>query len=231
MKALYKIRGFALSKLALILPVLLIIPLMAEPADAVGLGIYLQGGLGSSDLEGGTEYTSVIGNTSVQDQTSDAYYTGAGLVLDTNLSRDRLFSYRLYLGIEKFHWDSFPGGRKLDLEQFVMTHDFGFTLESTDEASSWVGPELRLTYLDDHNRGVDVDGIGVAIGLAYGINYHRAYERTLALKVSIMTQALNGASYDDHIEPYPGATYTSSSFSARDNFVMVTIAYFLRIAE
>jgi len=202
--------------------VFIMVPLAAASAHASGIGFYAGGGSGDSEIDTGSYWWALTNSNS-----SDMEMGSAGLVFDTNLSEDRLFNYRLELGKGKYTWKDFPKGQESELEQTVMTHDFGFGILRTKAVRLWLGPEIRLSKTNDTVNGVDYDMMGFGFGLALGLNINLIDPITIGLKASFLNQTLNGDySYDD-----PMFGLISQDISVDDNISMLTAALIFRFGE
>jgi hypothetical protein len=212
-----------MRKIFIIAFALIVISLATTSAHASGLGVYLNGGFGDSDIETGPYWWSV---TNTYD--SDLEVLSGGLVFDTNLSKDRIFNYRLELGRGTYTWQDFPAGMETELNQTVMTHDFGFGILRNKAVRLWLGPEIRISRINDEVDGVEYDMIGFGVGLAIGLNINLRGPITIGLKASLMDQVMNGDfTYDD---PITGLT-TTDDISTDDYLTLVTAAFIFRFGE
>lgn len=104
----------------------------------------------------------------------DMEHTDVGLTLDTNLAADRLFNYRFELGKAEAKIKPFyDRPQNLEVDGFVMTHDFGFGVQIVPMLRFWFGPELRFTWMDGRYGGspnIDLDLFGWGVGAAAGLN-------------------------------------------------------------
>lgn len=206
-----------MRKILFIIFTLIIIPFAAATADASGLGFYVGGGSGDSDIDTGPNWWSITNSNK-----SDVELGSAGLVFDTNLSEDRVFNYRLELGRGNYTLKDFPKGVESEIGQTVMTHDFGFGIMRTKAVRLWLGPEIRLTKINDEVNGVDYDMRGFGFGLAIGLNINVLDPVTFALKASFLNQTLNGDIYNGSV---------TEDISIDDDITMVTAAVIFRFGE
>jgi len=193
----------------------------AASAHASGLGFYVSGGSGDSDIDSGYYWWSIANSSS-----SDIETGSVGLVFDTNLSEDALFNYRLELGKGTYTWKKFPAGKEHKFDQTVMTHDFGFGLLRTEAIRLWLGPEIRISKINDEVGGYDLDMMGFGVGLALGLNINVVDPVTIAIKASFLNQTMNGDVAND-----PGTGLISEDISTDDNITMVTAALIFRFGE
>ncbi len=117
---------------------------------ATGIGPYFEYGRGSfsptvDDIEGLTDV----------DANFKADHFTIGFLLDTCTSQDKLFNYRLTVGLDivKLNLDSIElGGLEVDagdlLDEtgwgFNMKHTFGFGILRTSAVRVWAGPSVRF---------------------------------------------------------------------------------------
>ena len=141
--------------------------LAAAPAQAAGFGGYFE-------YSRGIGYLDIFGFDA--DFDDDKY--GVGFAFDTNVSRDRLFNYRLNVGYERTN-RKYEGGLKEKLNGFSINNMFGFGVYRDPNARVWLGPSVRLgvDVLSDPSAwyppSVDeVVDVNVGGGLALGVNVH-----------------------------------------------------------
>lgn len=102
----------------------------AANAYAFGFGPYFEYAVGSASYDDHDEYL---------DKDSDIDVTGLGIVMDTNLSRPRLFNYRLNLG---YNW---LDGEGRDGWRVSLENTFGFGIIKKEKFRFWLGPQLHLS--------------------------------------------------------------------------------------
>lgn len=156
----------------------------ATDAMAIGLGLGGQSGSGTMAME--------LDGTSQGDydfETSDV-----GLVLDTNLSRDRAFNYRLTLASASA---SMENSSFDDLTGFTLVNDFGFGIVKTEAFRLWMGPELRFSWLSQTiASGAELDLFSFGIGPVIGANINIGSTVTLAITGAYLFQTTNGDYWD-----------------------------------
>ncbi|MEN8136538.1 MAG: hypothetical protein ABFS18_13535 [Thermodesulfobacteriota bacterium] len=210
-----------MKKIFIIAFALIVISLATTSAHASGLGVYLSSGFGDSDIETGPWWSV----TDTHD--SDLELLSGGLVFDTNLSKNRLFNYRMELGRGTYTWQDFPAGMETELNQTVMTHDFGFGILRNKAVRLWLGPEIRISRTNDEVDGIEYDMTGFGVGLALGLNINLPGSVTIGLKTSLMDQVMNGDfTYDD-----PVTGLTTDDISTDDYVTLVTAALIFRFGE
>jgi len=209
-----------MKKIIVIALALMVLPFAAVSAEASGLGFYASSGSGDSDIDVGPFWWLVTNST--VSSSADLSIESAGLVFDTNLSQDRLFNYRLEIGKGNYTWEV-PGGSETELKQVVMTHDFGFGILRNQAVRLWLGPEIRLTRINDEANGNDYDLMGFGFGLALGLNINIKGPLTIAIKAGALNQTLNGdVTYTDT---------TSDDVSSDDTISFISAALMFRLGE
>ncbi len=194
--------------------VVLLILLGFGPADAMalGLGFYGQaaGGKGEFEYEDyGTEFDV------------DTSHGGIGIVLDTNVSQNRLFNYRLNIGFENFDLEAEDGGETLELDSFVIDQDFGFGF-ATQNMRVWAGPEIRISWSEGDLNSWDYKLFGFGLGPVAGINFNFGNNITLGLKGGIL-----GLGYAGEAESN-GVSYDTE---ANESIVFINAALIFRLNE
>ena len=129
-------------------------------ASALGLGFYGSFGSGSGEWE--------VDPEDAPDYTvdTDNEHRGLGFVLDTAVAKDKVFNYRLQVGLDKWEEED-SAGNKFEIDGFVVDNDFGFGVFRRENFRLWLGPELRIEYgegvLND-NTDYEVRLIGIGVG-------------------------------------------------------------------
>lgn len=170
----------------------LIIP--ASSAWAVGIGAYGTGGVAFNTwYYQGSSYGS----------TTDYLY-GGGLIIDSNAAQDSLFNYRFTGGYEQYVITDPKSGETGDpIHRFSMTHTFGFGVARSDVVRFWLGPRLGFHYLYKRDsymtyefypgvgtftiipvkNEIKLDGIGLDVMLALGVNFNIGQVVTLFIDI------------------------------------------------
>ena len=134
--------------------------------------------------------------------------SGFGLVLDSNIKRNRLYSYRLNL--EKTEVETESG---VEFDRFSIVNTFGFRLFTNDRVRVWMGPRLNIG-IEERRGG---DGVEVSIAPAMGVNVHLGSVVSLGFDLDYKINALSSSvgdsgysssyydNYDDYDEDLSGA--------------------------
>ena len=85
-------------------------------------------------------------------------------VMDTAAAIDKLYNYRLHIGIANVSYD----GSKYSGP--FITNTFGFGVVRNKSIRIWVGPQLGIRGFDSENKSSSLGGF--EYGFAAGLNYH-----------------------------------------------------------
>ncbi len=189
-----------------ILAVGIILLALPQNSNAFGIGIFIPAyGSGS-----GT-YTNT--NTDYKTDYDLSYSGGLGIVLDTRVAKKGLFNYRLNLGYYNAT-HSFGGFDADGYKYYSMDHTFGFGIVKTRFLRLWLGPQLRIAYM---NRGESYDygtyneyglGFGLAPVLGANFNFGKVFTVALDLGYRFSTYAVTAESDTDY--DYSTDDYTKS---------------------
>ncbi len=171
---------------------------------AVGVGLYVSQGSGDADFDG--TYSNF---------SADTEQSAIGFTFDTNLSKNRLFNYRL--GVEKGTL-KFKNFGQFEVDEVAITNDFGFSMVREDNLRIWIGPELRISFQDkQESSGWEYSGVGVGLGPVVGLNWHLGQNGpSLIAKAGVL-----GSSYAMDVTDPSGwlvDTYTITQNSVFMNF-------------
>lgn len=198
----------------LVVAVLLL--LLAAPAYAAGIGLFVSGS--DVDAEWDGDYSNLE---------SDGQHRDFGFTVDSNLATDRLFNYRLEFGRAEWEIDDFNNqGLEADIDGLVMNHDFGFGGLIAPSVRLWFGPEFRVTLLDGELEGVnarDIDLFGYGFGGAIGLNVNLPGRLSLSGKAGyVMMRYLgDGPNWD-------GAAWRSSDYDVDEDLGYISLSIYFR---
>jgi len=112
-----------------------------------------------------------------------------GLVMDTNLSLENTFNYRLTIGSYNFEIADWG----LDADGISFTNDFGFGIVTNPNFRLWLGPELKLGWAEGTDfTNWEYDLFSVGFGPVLGANFNIGSTFTIALKAAYLIQSTNG---------------------------------------
>jgi len=163
---------------------------------ATGVGFNISGGRG--EAEWNATNWSHSGSDKDFDFDTDIKKKGAGFVLDTAVSSDRVFNYRLNLGWERneykiddvykyiIHPDIYG---KFETSGWFMSHDFGFRIFNNSKVRIWMGPQVRLSSTKGElksNKNYEIDFISFGVGPVLGLNIHITSSMSILFKAGML---------------------------------------------
>lgn len=185
---------------------------------ALGLGFYATSGMGSGEYEFDDD------SNPDYDLDTDIERNGFGFVIDSAVANDRVFNYRLNIGI--YNWsEEFEDDSEYDIDGFMMSHDFGFGVLRNKYVRLWLGPEIRFAFGngdDDDNDGYDVEILSFGAGPVLGLNVHLGPVVSLGFKTGYLFEAVYGNA---------DAFNESIDFSGRDTMYFATLSLIFRIND
>jgi len=156
-----------------------------EDLYAFGIGAY---GAVSS---GNYEWTYHIDESENPKKKSNLFTVGFGLIVDTNLAKDKLFNNRFQIGYSVIGInDSNESG--INGKKYSISYCFGFGIFRNELIRFWVGPQLGSgiingEYLPSHigKEVYDFDAIFFSCGGAAGFNLNIGDFFTLGIDMGI----------------------------------------------
>jgi hypothetical protein len=186
----------------------LVLFLYSQPAMCMGYGLYLTGNGGMTTWNGNMDFSHA------------GVSGGFGFVMDTSVARDKLFNFRLNLGLDIIN----SAYRSIDIYKFDVLCSFGFGLVRTEIMRFWIGPQIGLRinrgsgrvlarnriFFEANIMGVypsnakyDASSTGVVGGLVMGFNFHITERLTVALDFGGRGCAGTGTiTYDGYFRNY-----------------------------
>jgi len=160
-------------------------------AFALGLGFYgtVQGGGGNWELENQS-------GVKFYDDDGDTGRLGIGFALDTAVARDKLFNYRLNVGLERFDIDfDNSGGTTGEFLGLAVDNTFGFGVMRTEKVRLWIGPRVRVALYGgdyDNDSTVDIGLFEFGVGGVFGANFHVGPTVSLGFETGVMFSGYGG---------------------------------------
>ena len=152
---------------------------------ALGLGATVQSGGGS-----GTETIDWWGGS--YDQDVDFGTFGIGFTLDTALTNESTFNYRLGVGLEGVIIENEFGGES-DVSGIFVSNDFGFAVYKNSKTRIWLGPQVKVGfYAGDDDVGNDLAVVTFGVGPVVGGNFKVGSNLVLAAKAGIILHSYAG---------------------------------------
>jgi len=198
---------------------------IADNSQALGLGAYLDYASGSGTFE------------QAERGDVDVTQTGFGFVLDSNVSKDKLFNYRLHVGYYELDIDQLSD---VDAYAINIENAFGFTLTKTDKFRLWLGPELHLGYANwDISQsywdiyGTDIYSYGV--GVVLGANINLPGVMSLCPELGVRYQYNESDTTSNTYLYYNGTDYeyrtVVTDYSYDETVIFVRLSFLFRIHE
>jgi len=129
---------------------------------AAGFGAYVNGG-------GGMNF-----------QKYGIHNLGGGLLFDTNVSGDRLFNYRLNIGVDRWNeefmiseyklFDKPLNTKSIDYPRLHVNNSFGFGIIKEKDYRLWLGPQIGFGFGFSKRLRLFTGSIGPVIGLNYSLS-------------------------------------------------------------
>lgn len=172
-------------------------------AHASGIGGYLTLGKGEVNFNENWDDSNIWDELK---SSGDAEFYGFGFIFDTNVAKNRVFSYRLQVGFEKAEYD-FDSVKnittntdltptlnkfKLDIDRLVFDNTFGFGIVREKNFRLWVGPQIRIgsmsgdgSMTDIYGTKQDLDLRGFIYGIAPVIGVNFNFNNNLTIGVDL----------------------------------------------
>jgi hypothetical protein len=185
-------------------------------------------------------------------------FTGAGLVIDTNCSADKLFNYRLAIGGYKFvlsRDESIADPANLDLMmKFSLLNTFGFGLVRKESFRFWLGPQIGVhtRYFRSNEKLSDkliwsIAGtgppvyyqngpdsmVGASAGLSFGFNFNFIRNITMSIEFGGNYYLFHGITNGKTIIANISSMIMANNSMTKDNFMEInaSIAILYRIKD
>ena len=149
---------------------------------ALGLGATVQSGAGSGEqtLDGWFDEDIDMGTFNI------------GFTLDTALTDESTFNYRLGVGLENvvtepdFSYDA-------DLSGIFISNDFGFAVFKNSQTRVWLGPQVKVGfYGGDNDVNDDIAIVVFGFGPVVGANFKVGSNLVLAAKAGLIFHSYAG---------------------------------------
>lgn len=208
-----------LLKLGLVIT-LFVLLMLPQQGNAFGIGIYVPvfgaGGGTVSEIDSDFDFDYDMN-----------YAGGFGIVLDSKVAKNGLFNYRLNIGLINGADDT------EDYKYYVIDNTFGFGIVRTRFVRLWLGPQVRLAYMDyseESSYGTfSVSGVGFGIGPVLGANFNFGPVFTVGLDLGYRISSYVGSTeyeYEEYSYGSDSADYTQS-----ENIFFVNLSLIFRIGD
>ncbi len=150
-------------------------------------------GLGATVQLGGGSGTQTIDNWFVPyDEDVDIGTFNIGFTLDTALTDERNFNYRLGVGTENVIVENQFGGES-DISGIFVSNDFGFAVYKDSTTRIWVGPQVKVgLYSGNDANNNDLAIVTLGVGPVVGANFKVGSNLVLAAKAGLIFHSYGG---------------------------------------
>ena len=162
--------------------------------------------------------------------------SGLGFVFDTNIGKDRDFSYRLNLeySLADLEDSSRLYSSDVSKHKYNIINTFGFSVYHSRYVRLWAGPRLNIQYehVSSSSNIRRQNSYGIGIGVATGLNVHLGPKVSLAADIDYHGVSLIGG---EHYRTYDGTVtgdvthYTALAGSNKG--VTARVYFLLRFGE
>ncbi len=194
---------------------------LPQRANAFGIGVFVP----VYGTGGGTYTWDDEGNETDYDL---SYSGGFGIVLDTKVAKKGLFNYRLNLGYHKAT-HTYNDYDVEDFKYYTMDHSFGFGIVKTRFLRLWMGPQLRLAYMNyeisDDSGTYSQYGLGFGIAPVLGANFNFGKVFTVAMDLGYRFSSYAGTAEFD------GSYYDTNDFTKSSQTFFVNLSLIFRIGD
>ena len=114
----------------------------------------------------------------------------------------------------------------MEPDGFGMIHDFGFGLVTSESFRLWMGPELRLAWIEGSSTTTpqaDYDLFSFGFGPVIGANFNMGSSVTIALTGAYLIQTTNGEVYT--------TTLGWEDYESDDEFFAIGASLMFRLNE
>jgi hypothetical protein len=172
-------------------------------ASAIGIGAYGQYKSASTIMW--VDYTDPININGDWEETpkSKRSLSGFGLLLDTAVSTDSIFNYRLQIGMGSvtLSVNGVNYNEDISLKEYHMYHSFGFGILRNDLVRLWLGPQVGLgtasgKFSYPGQSDTEFEEYFASIGGVFGLNIHVSTNISLGLCAGVRKNLIAGGLSD-----------------------------------
>jgi len=202
--------------------------------SAAGMGLYIPVNIMDTTT---IDYTDRSTNYDLSYKLSP----GFGISFDSNIGKDKLYSYRLGLEYQEMDLDTVNDRSVTHLgytkTKFNIVNTFGFGVFRTKVVRLWVGPRLNVQIQSAESSwdpGYERSDVGVGLGLAAGINVNLGKVVSLAFDADYHAVSISGSesTEDEYCDSYGCYTFIDSrSYSAVEKGLTARFYLLFRFGE
>ena len=211
----------ALSAFGLLLPLL---------GQAAGMGITIPFNITETER---ISYSNVnLEKTTYEYRPS----VGLGVVFDTNIGKDRDFSYRLNLEYTLADLDESSRlySSSLSKHKYNIVNTFGFSIYHSRYVRFWVGPRLNFQYqhVSSSSNIQSQNSYGIGVGIATGFNVHLGPKISLGADIDYHgVSMIGGEDYQTYDGVTTGSTTYYTALAGTSKGITARVYFLLRFGE
>lgn len=203
----------------------------ASNVYAFGFGAYLETTKGSGNYEDLYDDDFDYWGPDENGDSIDVDAFGLGFVMDTNLSGQNVFNYRMSVGYANLDIPE-SVGTDVDGDRISMDHTFGFGIVRNEAMRFWLGPQIHLDYSNwDIPLGSEllskdsVNFFGFGFGAVAGMNFHIPNAGSICPEFGVRRQLNFSDKYEETYYWYGSYYYDEVDYSYEETVVFFKISY------
>ena len=162
--------------------------------------------------------------------------TGLGFVFDTNIGKDKDFSYRLNLEYSLADLDDSSRlySSSFSKHKYSIVNTFGFSVYHSRYVRFWAGPRLNFQYehVSSSSNIRNQNSYGIGLGIATGLNVHLGPKVSLGLDVDYHgVSMIGGENYRTYDGTVTGDTTYYTALAGTNKGVTARVYFLLRFGE
>ncbi len=162
--------------------------------------------------------------------------SGLGFVFDTNIGKDRDFSYRLNLEytLADLEESSRLYSSSISKHKYNIVNTFGFSVYHSRYVRFWAGPRLNFQYqhVSSSSNIQSQNSYGIGLGIATGFNVHLGPKISLAADVDYHgVSMIGGEDYQTYDGVTTGSTTYYTALGGTNKGVTARVYFLLRFGE
>jgi len=208
------------------LSLVLLCVVIVHAAEAAGLGVY--GAIGGGRADWSPDYTTNFKKTTG--------HLDFGLAMDTAPARDKLFNYNLTVGYGIFRNMNNAAWGNANLDGMIISNSFGFGTLVTPKVRIWLGPEIKVTWVDGYPHNYSnyrINLFGVGKGLVLGVNFNDNEKLTTVVKMGfqVFDYVGEGRGFFSHETNSASTSYRERNYDVREKMFTLTLEFLFRTSD
>lgn len=161
---------------------------------------------------------------------------GLGFVFDTNIGKDRDFSYRLNLEytLADLEESSRLYSGSVSKHKYNIVNTFGFSVYHSRYVRFWAGPRVNIQYqhVSSSSNIQNQNSYGIGIGVATGLNVHLGSKVSLGADIDYHgVTMIGGEDYRTYDGTVTGDTTHYTALAGTNKGVTARVYFLLRFGE